>query len=61
VRPLAGAPAGQSVEGKRRLDFRQLQPRRLLRFDRLHGQIVEVVCQFLLIRQQGAQFRLAVQ
>jgi len=30
---------GGSIEGERRLDFRQLPPRRLLRFDLLHGQI----------------------
>ncbi len=52
---------GRSIEGERRFDFRQLQPRRLLGFDRLHAQIVEVAGQFLLIRQQGAQFRLAGQ
>jgi len=42
---LADAPAGQSIESERRLDLRQLQPRRLLRFDRLNVQIVERIDQ----------------
>ena len=52
---LAYAPAGQSIESERRLDFRQRQPRRLLRCDLLHVQRVKVVGQFLLIRQQRTQ------
>ena len=47
---------GRSSEGERRLDFRQLQPRRLLFLDLLHVQIVETAGQLFPIRKQRTQF-----
>jgi len=47
---------GSSIEGKHCFDFRQLQPRRLLFLDLLDVQIVKVVGQLFLIRQQCMHF-----
>ena len=41
---------GNSIEGERRLDFRQLQARRRLCLDLLHGQIIEIAGQLYRIR-----------
>ena len=60
-RPAKAAGPGRSIEGKRRLDFRQLQPRRLLCLDLLDMQIVEGIGQLFFIRQSRTQFRLARQ
>jgi hypothetical protein len=46
---------GNSIEGERCLDLRQLQPRWLLCLDLLDVQIIEVAGQLFFIRQQRTQ------